>query len=108
MSHCYDSGYDSDAYDSDECPEEMKNNKWYFVFFTTLDKHTVEEINDPERLWRCPACQNGTGAIRKFKGLKSLVDHAKKILNSVDKIWDEVTSLISLTLLEEEEAMFHK
>ncbi|PWA74426.1 XS domain-containing protein [Artemisia annua] len=79
MSHCYDSGYDSDAYDSDESPEEMKNNKWYFVFFTKLDKHTVEEINDPERVWRCPACQNGTGAVRKFKGLKSLVDHAKKV-----------------------------
>ncbi|PWA69935.1 SUPPRESSOR OF SILENCING 3 [Artemisia annua] len=69
MSHCYDSSYDSDAYDSDESTEEMKNNKWYFVFFTTLDNHTVEEINDPERLWRCPACQNRTGAIRKFKGL---------------------------------------
>ena len=84
--HCYDSDsdyYDSDDYDSDESPEEMKNNKWYRVFFTKLDKHTVEEINDPQREWQCPACKNGIGAVRKFKGLKPLVDHAKKVLRKV-------------------------
>ena len=53
------------------------------MFFTKLDKHTVEEINDPKRVWHCPACKNGIGAVRKFKGLKSLVDHAKKVFRRV-------------------------
>ncbi|RYR25083.1 hypothetical protein Ahy_B02g058711 isoform B [Arachis hypogaea] len=34
-------------------------------------------INDPERQWHCPACQNGPGAIDWYRGLQPLMTHAK-------------------------------
>ena len=77
-----DECYTSDEYESDEGPtsnEERKNNKWNCGFFITLNNLKAEQINDPNRQWRCPACKDGRGDIRWYKGLESLVDHAKKV-----------------------------
>ncbi|GJT34321.1 protein suppressor of gene silencing 3 [Tanacetum coccineum] len=72
----------SDEYDSDESPkshEERKKHKWFVEFFTTLDKLTVEQINEPDRQWHCPACKNGPGAIDWYKSLQYLISHAQRI-----------------------------
>nr|GEV61484.1 protein suppressor of gene silencing 3 [Tanacetum cinerariifolium] len=71
-----------DEYDSDESPkshEERKKHKWFVEFFTTLDKLTVEQINEPDRQWHCPACKNGPGAIEWYKSLQYLISHAQRI-----------------------------
>ncbi|KAD2394117.1 hypothetical protein E3N88_41094 [Mikania micrantha] len=70
----------SDEYDSDEIPkthEERKKNKLYADFFGRLDTLTIDQINEPTKQWHCPACQKGRGAIAWYKGLLSLVAHAK-------------------------------
>lgn len=66
---------DSDA--SQKSHETRKKNKWFTNFFENLDGLTVEAINEPERQWHCPACQNGPGAIEWFRGLQPLLNHAK-------------------------------
>uniref|UniRef100_A0A1D1YE16 Protein SUPPRESSOR OF GENE SILENCING 3 n=1 Tax=Anthurium amnicola TaxID=1678845 RepID=A0A1D1YE16_9ARAE len=70
----------SDDYDSDvsqKSHETQKKNKWCRVFFETMDTLSVDQINELKRLWRCPACQGGSGAIHWFRGLQSLVTHAQ-------------------------------
>ncbi|XP_042441293.1 protein SUPPRESSOR OF GENE SILENCING 3 homolog [Zingiber officinale] len=70
----------SDDYDSDtsqKSHETRKKSKWFNGFFGELDKLTVEEINEPNRQWHCPACQNAPGAIDWYKGLQPLMTHAK-------------------------------
>ncbi|MED6187148.1 Protein SUPPRESSOR OF GENE SILENCING [Stylosanthes scabra] len=69
----------SDDYDSDisqKSHETRKKCRWFKKFFDMLDGLTVEEINEPERQWHCPACQNGPGAIDWY-GLQPLMTHAK-------------------------------
>ncbi|KAL4393819.1 hypothetical protein AHAS_Ahas02G0090100 [Arachis hypogaea] len=70
----------SDDYDSDtsqKSHETRKKCRWFTKFFDILDGLTVEQINDPERQWHCPACQNGPGAIDWYRGLQPLMTHAK-------------------------------
>ncbi|GAB2277241.1 Protein SUPPRESSOR OF GENE SILENCING [Dionaea muscipula] len=85
-----DSDDDDDAYsdddddllsdDSDDSPKSFaarKNHRMLKAFFEVLDRLAVEEISEPERRWHCPACQGGPGAIEWFRGLQSLMTHAK-------------------------------
>lgn len=70
----------SDEFDSDSSQrshDSRKKSKWFCSFFEILDKLTVEEINEPERQWHCPACQGGPGAIDWYRGLQPLMTHAK-------------------------------
>ncbi|KAH6808272.1 hypothetical protein C2S51_029380 [Perilla frutescens var. frutescens] len=70
----------SDGFDSDEGPkshESRKKSKWFKELFQCLDGLTVEQINEPERQWHCPACQGGPGAIDWYRGLQPLISHAK-------------------------------
>ncbi|KAL1567907.1 Protein SUPPRESSOR OF GENE SILENCING [Salvia divinorum] len=70
----------SDDFDSDESQkshETRKQNKWFKEIFHCLDNLTVEQINEPERQWHCPACQGGPGAIDWYRGLQPLITHAK-------------------------------
>ncbi|KAI4336429.1 hypothetical protein L6164_014958 [Bauhinia variegata] len=70
----------SDDYDSDSSQkshETRKKNKWLKKFFEILDSLTVEQIDEPERQWHCPACQGGPGSIDWFRGLQPLITHAK-------------------------------
>uniref|UniRef100_A0A803KNL0 Uncharacterized protein n=1 Tax=Chenopodium quinoa TaxID=63459 RepID=A0A803KNL0_CHEQI len=70
----------SDGSDSDEGPqthESMKNNKMLKKFVEIVDALTIEEINEPERQWHCPACHGGPGAIDWYKGLQPLMAHAR-------------------------------
>ncbi|XP_010252365.1 PREDICTED: protein SUPPRESSOR OF GENE SILENCING 3 [Nelumbo nucifera] len=67
--------FDSDA--SQESHETRKKNKWFKIFFESLDNLTVEQINEPQRQWHCPACKNGPGGIDWYRGLQPLMTHAK-------------------------------
>lgn len=70
----------SDGSDSDEGPEtheSKKKHKMLKKFFDIVDSLTVEEINEPERQWHCPACHGGPGAIDWYKGLQPLMAHAR-------------------------------
>ncbi|WZZ74988.1 hypothetical protein YC2023_086358 [Brassica napus] len=69
----------SDDYDSDVSQQShgtRKQNKWFKKFFDSLDSLSIEQINEPQRQWHCPACQNGPGAIDWYK-LQPLVAHAR-------------------------------
>ncbi|XP_047330768.1 protein SUPPRESSOR OF GENE SILENCING 3-like [Impatiens glandulifera] len=68
-------GYDSCA--SEKSHETRKKHKMFAGFFKVLDKCKNEELNDVSRKWHCPACQGGPGAIYWYKGLPSIVTHAK-------------------------------
>ncbi|XP_044480621.1 protein SUPPRESSOR OF GENE SILENCING 3-like [Mangifera indica] len=70
----------SDEFDSDtsqKSHETRKKSRWFRKFFESLDNLTVEEINEPERQWHCPACQRGPGSIDWYRGLQPLMVHAK-------------------------------
>jgi hypothetical protein len=74
-----DGDLQSDDFDSDcsvKSHNTRKKSRWFKVFFETLDGLTGDQINNPERKWHCPACQNGPGAIQWYKGLQPLLSHA--------------------------------
>lgn len=83
---------DSDA--SQKSHETRKKSKWYKKFFEILDGLTVEQINEPERQWHCPACQGGPGAIDWYRGLQPLVTHAKTKGSKRVKIHRELAILL--------------
>jgi hypothetical protein len=69
----------SDDYDSDVSQKShgsRKQNKWFKKFFGSLDSLSIEQINEPQRQWHCPACQNGPGAIDWYN-LHPLLAHAR-------------------------------
>ncbi|KAE9610265.1 hypothetical protein Lal_00006323 [Lupinus albus] len=68
-------GNDSDS--SRNSHETCKKSKWFKNFFATLDTLTMEQINEPDRQWHCPACQGGPGSIDWYRGLQPLMNHCK-------------------------------
>ncbi|XP_020211312.1 protein SUPPRESSOR OF GENE SILENCING 3 isoform X2 [Cajanus cajan] len=84
--------YDSDA--SQKSHETRKKSKWFKKFFGILDNLTVEQINEPERQWHCPACQGGPGAIDWYRGLQPLMTHAKTKGSKRVKIHRELAILL--------------
>ncbi|CAJ1974736.1 unnamed protein product [Sphenostylis stenocarpa] len=87
----------SDDYDSDvsqKSHDTRKKNKWFRKFFANLDDLTVEQINEPERQWHCPACQGGPGAIDWYRGLQPLLTHAKTKGSKRVKIHRELAVLL--------------
>ncbi|KAL8159139.1 hypothetical protein V2J09_000676, partial [Rumex salicifolius] len=71
-------GFVSDGFDSDECcHESRKKHRMLKFFFESLDKLTLDEVNSPLRRWHCPVCQNGPGAIFWYRGIHTLITHAR-------------------------------
>lgn len=87
----------SDGFDSDEGPkshEERKNNKWFKDLFQSLDSLTVEQLNEPERQWHCPACKGGPGAIDWYSGLQPLITHARTKKSKRMKLHRELSEVL--------------
>ncbi|OIW19492.1 hypothetical protein TanjilG_16861 [Lupinus angustifolius] len=87
----------SDDYDSDtsqKSHETRKKCKWFRKFFQNLDDLTVDEMNNPERQWHCPACQGGPGAIDWYRGLQPLMAHAKTKGSKRVKMHRELAELL--------------
>ncbi|KAL2941271.1 Protein SUPPRESSOR OF GENE SILENCING 3 [Bienertia sinuspersici] len=75
-----DDDYLSGGSDSDEGPqthESLKRTGMLKKFFVIFDSLSVEDLNDAERQWHCPACHGGPGAIDWYKGLQPLIAHAR-------------------------------
>lgn len=78
-----DEEYISDEYDMDDSEkgnETGKKNTLLTDFFETLHDMNIDEINEEDREWPCPVCNNGNGgpgAIFWYKGLQPLINHAK-------------------------------
>lgn len=87
-----DGGFDSD--ESQKSHETRKKNKWFKELFLSLDNLTVEQINEPERQWHCPACQGGPGAIDWYRGLQPLITHAKTKRSKRVKLHRELGELL--------------
>ncbi|KAK8567860.1 hypothetical protein V6N13_105807 [Hibiscus sabdariffa] len=68
--------YISDSDEDEKSHEARKKCKWFYLFFESLEKLTVEEILAPVRQWHCPACQGGPGAINWYRGVQALMTHA--------------------------------
>ncbi|XVE94031.1 hypothetical protein REPUB_Repub01dG0245100 [Reevesia pubescens] len=68
--------YVSDSDEDEKSHEARKKSKWFYVFFESLEKLTIEEIISPVRRWHCPACQGGPGAINWYRGVQPLMTHA--------------------------------
>ncbi|KFK27663.1 protein suppressor of protein silencing 3-like [Arabis alpina] len=69
----------SDDYESDVSQKShgtRKQNRWFKKFFDSLDSLSIEQINEPQRQWHCPACQGGPGAIDWYN-LQPLLAHAR-------------------------------
>uniref|UniRef100_A0ACD5XP52 Uncharacterized protein n=1 Tax=Avena sativa TaxID=4498 RepID=A0ACD5XP52_AVESA len=90
--------YDSDA--SEKSFETRKTSKWFKSFFDVIATLTNDQIHEHTRQWHCPACKNGPGAIDWFKGLPSLVTHARTKGSKRVKLHRELAAL-----LEEEMAV---
>ncbi|XP_050379107.1 protein SUPPRESSOR OF GENE SILENCING 3-like [Argentina anserina] len=73
----YDDIFSDESDSSRMSHDTQKNSKWFKDFFDILDKLRVEEINDPNRQWHCPACKRGPGAIDWYKGMQPLIRHAE-------------------------------
>ncbi|KAK4256864.1 hypothetical protein QN277_006531 [Acacia crassicarpa] len=87
----------SDDYESDSSQKShdtRKKSKWFKKFFEMLDRLTVEEINEPERQWHCPACQGGPGSIDWYRGLQPLMTHAKTKGSKRIKVHRELALLL--------------
>lgn len=87
----------SDDFDSDESQkshETRKKNRWFKELFDSLDTLTVEQINEPERQWHCPACKGGPGAIDWYRGLQPLVAHARTKGSKRVKLHRELAELL--------------
>lgn len=84
--------YDSDA--SQKSHETRKKSKWFKKFFQNLDNLTIDQINEPERQWHCPACQGGPGAIDWYRGLQPLMNHAKTKGSKRVKVHRELAVLL--------------
>ncbi|XP_051129567.1 protein SUPPRESSOR OF GENE SILENCING 3 [Andrographis paniculata] len=85
-------GFDSD--DSRKSHDTRKQNSWFKELFQSLDILTVEQINDPERQWHCPACKGGPGAIDWYRGLQPLITHAKTKRSKRVKLHRELAELL--------------
>ncbi|OIW00442.1 hypothetical protein TanjilG_05793 [Lupinus angustifolius] len=85
---------DNDSDYSQKSHETYKNNKWFKKFFATLDTLTVEQINEPDRQWHCPACQGGPGSIEWYRGVQPLMNHCKTKGSKRVKIHREFATIL--------------
>ncbi|GLT26670.1 hypothetical protein SLA2020_017190 [Shorea laevis] len=84
--------FDSDA--SQKSIETRKKSRWFKKFFDDLDSLNIEQLNEPERQWHCPACQGGPGSIDWYRGLQPLITHAKTKGSKRVKLHRELAELL--------------
>ncbi|KAL3637497.1 Protein SUPPRESSOR OF GENE SILENCING [Castilleja foliolosa] len=87
----------SDGFDSDESQKShdtRKKNRWFKELFQCLDELTLDQINEPERQWHCPACKGGPGAIDWYRGLVPLISHAKTKRSKRVKLHRELAEIL--------------
>ncbi|XP_073283272.1 protein SUPPRESSOR OF GENE SILENCING 3 [Primulina huaijiensis] len=87
-----DDDFDSDG--SQKSHETRKKNRWFRELFKCLDGLSVEQINEPERQWHCPACHGGPGAIDWYHGLQPLIAHASTKRSKRVKLHRELAELL--------------
>jgi len=85
---------DCDSDGSDVSHETLKKNKWFKIFFESLDSLSIDEMNDPERQWHCPACRGGVGAIDWYRGMQPIVAHAKSIRSKRVKLHRKLAEIL--------------
>ncbi|GLJ47297.1 hypothetical protein SUGI_0998730 [Cryptomeria japonica] len=85
-------GFDSDG--ADVSHETKKKNKWFKSFFESLDSLSIEQINEPERQWHCPACQGGVGAIDWYRGMQPILTHAKTVRSKRVKLHRKLAEVL--------------
>ncbi|CAN6458689.1 unnamed protein product [Victoria cruziana] len=73
-----DTDYDSDA-DREVTPEVLKKSKRFRAFFEFLESQGTEQINEGSCRLHCPACKGGVGAIEWYRGVQSVLNHAKNV-----------------------------
>lgn len=86
----------SDGFNSDESQkshETRKKNRWFGDLFQCLDGLSIEQINEPERQWHCPACKGGPGAIDWYH-LQPLIAHARTKRSKRVKLHRELAKLL--------------
>ncbi|KAL4318667.1 hypothetical protein GQ457_18G001100 [Hibiscus cannabinus] len=89
--------------DSSKSHETRKKNRWFKKLFETLDGLRIEEINDPEKRWRCPVCQGAPGNTDWYCGLHLLVTHAKMMKKARRvKLHRELAELLDEELLRQD------
>ncbi|KAE8797816.1 hypothetical protein D1007_26949 [Hordeum vulgare] len=93
-----DMSEDNDSDASEKSFETRKKNKWFRKFFEVIDTLNEEQIHDQARLWHCPACQKGPGAIDWFHGLQRLVIHARTKDSRRVKLHREFATLLEQEL----------
>ncbi|KAL6183705.1 hypothetical protein ACLB2K_045116 [Fragaria x ananassa] len=76
----------------------QKNSKWFKDFFNILDTLSVEDINDPNRQWHCPACKGGPGAIDWYQGMQPLIRHAETKGSKRVKLHRQLAQLLEAEL----------
>ncbi|KAG8051259.1 hypothetical protein GUJ93_ZPchr0009g867 [Zizania palustris] len=84
--------FDSDA--SEKSFESRKKHRMFKSFFEVLETLSVEQLNEPNRQWHCPACKNGPGAIDWYKGLQPLMTHARTKGSIKVKLHRELAALL--------------
>lgn len=90
----------SDDYDSDVSQKShrtRKQNKWLKRFFDSLDSLSIQQINEPQRQWHCPACQGGPGAIDWYQ-LQPLLAHARTKGARRVKLHRELAAVLDMDL----------
>lgn len=87
-----DDDFESDG--SKKSHESRKKNRRFRELFKCLDGLNVEQINDPERQWHCPACHGGPGAIDWYHGLQPLIAHASTKRSKNVKLHRELAELL--------------
>ncbi|KZV31938.1 protein SUPPRESSOR OF protein 3 [Dorcoceras hygrometricum] len=87
-----DDDFESDG--SQKSHETRKKNRWFRELFECLDGLSVEQINDLERQWHCPACKGGPGAIDWYQGLQPLIAHARTVRSKKVKLHRELAELL--------------
>jgi hypothetical protein len=74
--------------------ETRKKNKWFSNIFESLNSLGLEEVNDPERQWHCPACRGGVGAIDWYRGMQPILAHAKTIRTKRVKVHRKLAEIL--------------
>ncbi|XP_073125416.1 protein SUPPRESSOR OF GENE SILENCING 3 isoform X2 [Henckelia pumila] len=87
-----DDDFESDG--SQKSHETRKKHRRFRELFKCLDGLSVEQINDPERQWHCPACHGGPGAIDWYHGLQPLIAHASTKRSKKVKLHRELAELL--------------
>ena len=85
---------DCDSQGSNVSHETRKKNKWFKIFFESLDNLNLEEVNDPERWWHFLACRAGVGAIDWYSGMQPILSHAKTIRSKRVKVHYELAQVL--------------